>query len=112
MNAMRIWPRTRLGVFLAALLVIALSAQGASAAVMNTMMAQTGMSSSQDKPCGTCDGNAGSPAFQCAVPCLAGPAILLSATVVESSGATFPVSLPIVTATEHLQAPDPNPPQP
>jgi hypothetical protein len=108
---MRNWPRTRLGCCLSALIAIALIAQGASAAVMGHMMAQTSMSSSHDMPCGNCDGGNVSLISHCAMPCLAGPAILLNTTIVEMSRATFSVAMPLAKVTDHLQAPDPSPPR-
>jgi hypothetical protein len=110
-NAMRLRPRRFIGALLGVLIAVAMIAQGASAAVMDPMMSGDGMASSGHMPCGSCDGKDDSPAFPCAVPCLAGPAVLLSLATIEVPQARPPVSRAGFTRAGIIRAPDPNPPQ-
>lgn len=104
-------PRISLGVFLSVLIAIALIAQGASGALMDFMMAGSDMSASGHMPCSSCDGDNGVSASPCAVPCLAGLAVLLSVAPAHASQATFPVSMANSIGAGQIRAPDPNPPQ-
>ena len=110
-TAMRRRHRTSLGVLLSLLVAFAVIAQGASAAVMDSMMVDSGMSSSGHMPCSGCNGDNDFSASPCAVPCLAGLAVLPSVVPVRVSQTTFPIFMADVTGAGQIRAPDPNPPQ-
>ncbi len=91
--------------------MIALVIQGAGAVGMDLMMAKSDPTSSQEMPCGGCDGDDPSRDFSCVAPCLGAPAILSSMASNDAIPLAVPVSRVSSTGTGEIRAPDPNPPQ-